>query len=333
MQKDLVSIITPCYNAGDIIHRLLDSILNQDFPLIEMLVVDDGSTDNSKEVILSYIPFFEKKGYSLEYYYQSNQGQSVAINNALKWVKGKFLTWPDSDDFYNRPDAISSFVNKLNELDIEFGAVRCFPTYIDDKKMTGSIHSKGIDLNYNQFYKCLFSQNFIWPPGNYMIRTSALDKVNPAREIYVEKDAGQNWQMYLPLFYSFKCYTLEDSYFNVLERSNSHSRGLYKSYNQEIQKISSYENTILNTLDRIKEMCDQEREELKENIRKKYLRERLKISFKHCKKEEAGFIGRELSVRGVHLTTKERLLNVLIKVPLFYSILRKITLTLKRVYK
>lgn len=43
--------------------------------------------------------YFEKRGYSLEYYYQSNQGQSAAINNALKWVKGEFLAWPDSDDF------------------------------------------------------------------------------------------------------------------------------------------------------------------------------------------------------------------------------------------
>lgn len=333
MQKGLVSIITPCYNTGGIIHRLLDSILDQDYSSVEMFVIDDGSTDNSKKVILSYTPIFEKRGYTLKYCYQKNQGQSAVINNALKWVKGEFLTWPDSDDFYNRPDAISSFVNKFNELDNEFGAVRCFPTYIEERKMTGSVQTKGINLGYDQFYNCLYSQDFMWGAGNYMIRIHALDKVNPSREIYVEKDAGQNWQMLLPVLYSFKCYTLKESYFNVLERSDSHSRGQYKSYNQEIQKISSYENTILNTLDRIKEMCDQEREELKENIRKKYLRERLKISFKHCKKEEAGFIGRELSVRGVHLTTKERLLNVLIKVPLFYSILRKITLTLKRVYK
>lgn len=64
MQKGLVSIITPCYNTGGVIHRLLDSVLEQDYPSISMLVIDDGSADNSKEVILSYIPLFEKKGYN-----------------------------------------------------------------------------------------------------------------------------------------------------------------------------------------------------------------------------------------------------------------------------
>lgn len=49
MQEGLVSVITPCYNTGEIIHRLLDSILKQDYPSVEMLVVDDGSTDNSKK--------------------------------------------------------------------------------------------------------------------------------------------------------------------------------------------------------------------------------------------------------------------------------------------
>ena len=55
MQKGLVSIITPCYNTGKIIHRLLDSILEQDYPFIEMLVVDDGSTDNSKQIAEEYL--------------------------------------------------------------------------------------------------------------------------------------------------------------------------------------------------------------------------------------------------------------------------------------
>ncbi len=199
MQEGLVSVITPCYNTGEIIHRLLDSILKQDYPSVEMLVVDDGSTDNSKKVILSYIPLFEKRGYSLEYTYQSNQGQSAAINNALKWVKGEFLAWPDSDDFYNRSDAISSFVRKFRELSNDYGAVRCLPTYVHEKNMKGYVQTKGINLDCNQFYNCLYSTSFIWPPGNYVIKLCALDRVNPSREIYVSKDAGQNWQMLLPL--------------------------------------------------------------------------------------------------------------------------------------
>ncbi|MCS3232628.1 glycosyltransferase [Bacteroides thetaiotaomicron] len=91
MSSRLVSVVTPCYNAGSFIHRLLDSILDQDYLYLEMYIVDDGSTDNTKSVVDEYVLKFVDKGYSLTYIYQENSGQSVAINKALKLVRG--ITW------------------------------------------------------------------------------------------------------------------------------------------------------------------------------------------------------------------------------------------------
>ena len=59
--KGLVSIITPCFNGEHLIFRLLDSVLKQDYQQIEMIVVDDGSMDKSKDVILSYVDKFTIK--------------------------------------------------------------------------------------------------------------------------------------------------------------------------------------------------------------------------------------------------------------------------------
>ena len=70
--KGLVSIVTPCYNTGAILHRLFDSILSQDYPSIEMYAINDGSSDNTEDVIKSYIPKFETKGYKLECINQPN---------------------------------------------------------------------------------------------------------------------------------------------------------------------------------------------------------------------------------------------------------------------
>ena len=68
----LVSIVTPCYNSAPFIRPLLDSILLQDYPAIEMFAIDDGSTDDTDQIIKAYIPRFQERGYTLTYLYQEN---------------------------------------------------------------------------------------------------------------------------------------------------------------------------------------------------------------------------------------------------------------------
>lgn len=288
MQKGLVSIITPCYNTGAIVYRLLDSILQQDYPLIEMFVVNDGSTDNSEEVIKSYIPKFREKGYSLKYLYQNNSGQSVALNNALKLVNGEYLTWPDSDDFFRTNNAISVFVKALQCADENIAMVRCLPTYLDEDtlQMTCARIFKKEYMEYDQFINCLYSSNFIWGAGNYLIKFSCFEKVNPTKEIYTEKNAGQNWQMLLPLLYSYKCLTLSESYFNVLERRLSHSRGQYHTLEEQIKKINSYERTVVETLKSIIYIDELRRRDYIDAINKKYFLERIKLSIRLGKKKD-----------------------------------------------
>lgn len=95
-----VSIITPCYNGEHKISKFLDSLLNQTYNNIELIVVNDGSLDKTEEVINSYKEKLISKGMDFIYLYQSNQGQAAAINNALKYFTGKYLMWPDSDDVF-----------------------------------------------------------------------------------------------------------------------------------------------------------------------------------------------------------------------------------------
>ena len=123
MEK-LVSILTPCYNGEKYIWRLLDSVIDQTYPNIEMFVIDDGSTDNSANLIKSYIPKFESKGYSLTYIYQENSGQAGAINTGLKKISGEYLVWPDADDWYNTNTAITDLVEVFENSPDNVGLVR-----------------------------------------------------------------------------------------------------------------------------------------------------------------------------------------------------------------
>ena len=103
----LVSIIIPAYNAERYIRETLLSITNQSYKNIEVLVVDDGSTDNTRNIVIQEFP-------AIKYYYQNNSGGcSSPRNTGLKYSGGDFITFFDSDDIMY-PDKISNQVNFLN---------------------------------------------------------------------------------------------------------------------------------------------------------------------------------------------------------------------------
>ena len=317
MEKGLVSIITPCYNTGKYVHRLLNSILTQDYLKLEVIAVDDGSTDNTLEVLESFKASFLSHNIPYTVYKQDNGGQSVAINNALKMVRGEFLMWPDSDDFYNRNDAISLLVSTFRRLPNDYGMIKTLPMFVRERNLEEIKREYTINKSENQFEPALFDKGFIWPPGLNMISIEALDATNPGREIYTEKRAGQNWQIILPLLYTYKCYTLEEVLFSVLVRQQSHSRQVSWNYSPQIEINDVYERTILNTLDRIIKMPEEERDKYKKDIRLKYARQRLFLSCAFGDKEKAREFRKEILKMGKSLTIKEQLKYSLLRMDLY----------------
>lgn len=289
MSDRLVSILTPCYNTAHLLWRLLDSVLNQTYPYIEMFIIDDGSSDNTRELYERYSEKFHAKGYVLNYIYQENQGQSAAINNGLKLINGEFLVWPDSDDYYASPKAIESMVNCLIESSDDVGMVRTQEMLVDEVSLKEiSIH--GITAKEYEdkslFEDCLFHCNgFYFPPGAYMVKTEVLRQV-VGESIYTHKDAGQNWQLYLPILYSYRCRTIMAPLYNVLCRESSHSRNTYRGYEREVHKYNIYEQTILETLCRIKEMPLEECQKYQQQITVKYARIRLDLAYKYRQRED-----------------------------------------------
>jgi glycosyltransferase involved in cell wall biosynthesis len=95
-EKPLVSVVTPAYNAGSFIGETIASVLAQTYENFEMLVVDDGSTDNTADVIKS----FAERDSRIKYIYQKNAGQSSARNAAIAVARGKYIALLDHDDIY-----------------------------------------------------------------------------------------------------------------------------------------------------------------------------------------------------------------------------------------
>ena len=97
MREDIiVSVVIPIYNVSKWIDRGMDVILSQSLKEIEVLLVDDGSTDNSINILNEYA----KKDFRIKILTQKNQYAGIARNNGMKISKGKFIAFMDSDDLY-----------------------------------------------------------------------------------------------------------------------------------------------------------------------------------------------------------------------------------------
>lgn len=109
----IFSIIIPCYNSENTIVRALKSVVEQTFLSFEVIIVDDGSIDNTKKVIERYL--YDKDIY-YKYIYQKNQGASVARNNAVRHAQGNYLAFLDSDDEWdsNKLQIQYDFLKKLS---------------------------------------------------------------------------------------------------------------------------------------------------------------------------------------------------------------------------
>lgn len=113
IMNDKVSIITPTYNCGKYIGATIESVLRQTYYNWEMIIVDDCSTDNTKEIVEEYC----KKDKRIRYYVlDENSGAAVARNKAMELAEGKYFAFLDSDDLWmpNKLEKQISFMKTHN---------------------------------------------------------------------------------------------------------------------------------------------------------------------------------------------------------------------------
>ena len=144
-----VSIILPIYNVDQYLEETFDSLIHQTLHEIEIIAVNDGSTDQSGDIIKKYM----QKDSRISYYYQNNQGQSVARNLALQHATGKYIYMMDSDDILEDPNALQICFEYAEKHKADF---IFFDGDIIKEEKAGHLF-----WNYKRTQLCLFVSN-IW---------------------------------------------------------------------------------------------------------------------------------------------------------------------------
>lgn len=148
MKKDLVSIITPLYNAEDFIAKTIESVRNQTYTNWEMLIVDDCSTDQSAQIVKQYVERDERIHYIR---LDQNVGVAQARNEAIECANGRYLAFLDSDDLWKQ-DKLYCQIAFMKKNSIAFSYTAC--SVIDENgKNAGKVRNVPAEVTYQELLK------------------------------------------------------------------------------------------------------------------------------------------------------------------------------------
>ena len=238
-KNKIVSVIIPVYNSGNYIAETIESVLNQTYKDIEIVIVDDCSKDNSREVIESYL----KKNKNMVYHIQEkNAGAAVARNMALGLARGRYIAFLDSDDLWY-PQKIEKQLDLMKEKN----AAICY-TAIEMINEKGNLIKGKRNIKDRIDYKFLLK--------NTMIATSTVivdrKKIGNFQMPLIR--SGQDYATWLQLMRNgINAYGINKVFVKYRVGSNSLSSKKYKSIIQVWNIQIKYEriNPILATFNTI----------------------------------------------------------------------------------
>ncbi|MFW1972553.1 glycosyltransferase family 2 protein [Acinetobacter bereziniae] len=236
IEKPLVSIIIPCFNHENFVKDTIESVINQKYDNIELIVIDDGSKDSSVEQIMQMHEKCKSRFVRFEFRYRSNKGLSATLNEALEWCKGKYFSTIASDDLMlkDKVDIQVKFMEENDNVVALFGSADYINENNNIKKLSKLPEQEytfdDIFLNKCQFYA-----------PTQMMRLDTIKTIGGYDpEILVE-----DWYMWLKMAENGKVYCMSDKLALYRIHSSNSTKNSKFIYENNLKTLSFYKDYYL----------------------------------------------------------------------------------------
>ena len=248
MKKDYISVVIPMYNAQDTIEKALKSLTNQTYDNIEVIVVNDGSKDNSKEVVEEYMKIDNRvRLISIE-----NAGVSNARNLAIKNSTGEYITFLDADDYLEK-DTLEKMLLKLKEENVELVRTTFIQEDINGEFIQrGNLYDVanrklGKNEIRNEFIPYVFEGKMPTYVGLLLVKAECIkDKLTFDTSLHMMEDLIFCMQLYLSID-SMYVYDFATYHYVYSQNSNSNARSkLQRNYNNILHIVDKLNSVFAN---------------------------------------------------------------------------------------
>lgn len=235
--KKQITVFTPTYNRAYILERVYKSLIIQTNKEFEWIIVDDGSTDNTKKIVDSWI---KENKIDISYYYQENQGKQIAHNLGVIKSKCDLFVCLDSDDYFTN-DCIEKILSTYNSIHDEITGIICKKRFIN-KKVNGSFpnikYVTLMDLNYKYNYR--YDTLLIYKTK--LLKEHLFPKIDGEKfipEPYVYDQIDMLGKMYLLDEKLCICEYMEDGYTNKTRELITNNSKSYAVFSKQQLYLSS----------------------------------------------------------------------------------------------
>lgn len=230
-EQVLVSLIVPAYNAARYIGFTIDSLMRQSHSSIEIIVVDDGSTDDTLEIASRYADGDDR----ITVITQENLGVATARNRAIKVAKGRYVGFVDADDVWHST-AVEKMLARFEESSPNVGVVYTWSTDIDaENRLIGGVH---VSRAKGHVFPLLIFHNFLGNASSTLVRKRCLEEAGGYRP---EFDLGcEDFDLYLRLAAKYEFEVVPEflvAYRRTPHAMSSHTERMERAHQQVLDTV------------------------------------------------------------------------------------------------